>query len=138
MIEAVIYKQDGILTNRPVITKFWNELPDGKFLLTAKSIKHRSLPQNGYYWSVCVPMVKDGLRDIGYKEVKTNEDAHEVLKHLFLKKKISNGIEEIILAGSTSELKTVEFNNFLEEIWQWASTYLGVVIPKPNQQLMLM
>ena len=138
MNDVIIYKQNGQLTNRQVVAKFFNELPDGKFLLTAKNIKHRSLPQNAYYWSVCVPMVKEGLRDVGYNDVKTNEDAHEVLKHLFLKKRISNGMEEIIIAGSTAELKTVEFNNFLEEIWQWASSYLSITIPEPNQQLMLL
>lgn len=136
MKEAVIYKQDGAITNKPVLRHFFNDLPDGKFLITAKNIRKRSLPQNAYYWACVVPMVKDGLRDIGYSEVKTDEDAHEIMKHLFLKKRIVNQVNDdvIEIAGSTADLQTVEFNNYLEEIWQWASIYLNIVIPEPNKQ----
>lgn len=81
-------------------------------------------------------MVKDGLREIGYNEVRTNDDAHEVLKHLFLKKNYANEStgEVITVPGSTANLKTYEFNQFLEDIWQWAATYLNIQIPQPNEQ----
>lgn len=136
MNEVVLYKEDGEVKNVKALAAFLNILPDGKFLITAKNIRKRSLPQNAYYWGVVVPMVKDGLRDIGYSEVKTNEQAHEIMKHLFLKKKIINQVnaDEIVIAGSTAELQTLEFNNFLEEVWQWASTYLNICIPEPSTQ----
>lgn len=136
MKEAIIYKSNKEITNYQVVAGLLNSLPDGRFLLTAKNINKRSLPQNAYYWGVCVPMVKDGLYNAGYSEVKTNEDAHEILKHLFLKKKIINhNTEEVIeIAGSTAELEAAEFNNFLEEVWQWAAQYLSINIPEPNSQ----
>lgn len=136
MKETVIYKQSGEVTNIKAMIALLNSLPDGRFLLTAKNINKRSLPQNSYYWKIVVPMVQEGLYNAGYSEVKSNEDAHEVLKHLFLKKKITNQVtdEVIEIAGSTADLQTLEFNNFLEEVWQWASQYLGINIPEPNQQ----
>lgn len=136
MKETIIYKSNNEVTNLKVVIGLLNSLPDGRFLLTTKNINKRSLPQNQYYWGCVVPMVKDGLVNIGYSEVKTNEDAHEILKHLFLKRKIVNqNTEEVIeIAGSTAELQTQEFNNFLEEVWRWASEYLGINIPEPSEQ----
>lgn len=136
MKEAIIYKTNREITNFQVIAGLLNSLPDGRFLLTAKNINKRSLPQNAYYWAVCVPMVRQGLYDAGYQDVKTNEDAHEILKHLFLKKKIVNQVNEDVIevAGSTADLETLEFNNFLEEVWRWAATYLSINIPEPSSQ----
>jgi hypothetical protein len=117
----------------------FNSLKDGKYLVQIKSIKKRSLPQNAYYWGVVVPMVKDGLQQVGYNDVKENEDAHEIMKYLFLKKKMKSELndDEIIIAGSTADLKTKQFNIYLEEIWQWAAEYLNIQIPHPNEQTVL-
>lgn len=136
MIDFVLHIKGGAITNKSVVRDRFNNLQDGRYQVTIKSIKKRSLPQNKYYWGIVVPMVKQGLREAGYDEVKTNEDAHEVLKHLFLKKEIRSTLDDnaIVIAGSTAELKTVEFNAFLEDVWKWSSEYLGVVIPAPNQQ----
>jgi hypothetical protein len=139
MTEFILYIKDDAITNKPVVRKNFTQLRDGKYLVTIKSIKKRSLKQNAYYWSVCVPMVLQGLRDVGYNDVKTNEDAHEVMKRLFLQKKFTNEKtgEEITLAGNSSDLKTVEFNTYLEDIWQWAAEYLNIQIPQPNEQLIM-
>lgn len=112
-------------------------LSDGKYLVTIKSIKGRSLLQNAYYWAVCVPLVQQGLIDAGYNEVKSPQDAHEIMKHLFLKKTMHSEKtgDEIVISGSTAALRTVEFNTYLEEIWQWAATYLNVSIPAPGEQV---
>lgn len=80
-------------------------------------------------------MVRDALNDAGYREVKTPEDAHEILKNLFLRKKKynrKNGRTKEI-AGSTATLTTVEFNTYVEEIIQWAAEYLSIQIPLPNE-----
>ena len=139
MQEFILHITNGTITNPKVVREKFTELKDGKYLVTIKSIKKRSLPQNKYYWSVVVPMVKDGLRDAGYNDIKTNEDAHEILKHLFLKKTITSEKtgEEITIAGSTAKLQTTEFNQFLEDIWQWASEYLNISIPQPNEQMIM-
>lgn len=139
MPDFILHIVNNAITNKPVVRKAFAALSDGKYLVRIDAFKKRTLSQNAYYHGVVVPMVKDGLRDIGYSEVKTNEDAHEILKHLFLKKKLTNenNGDEIIIAGSTANLKTVDFNAFLEDVWQWAATYLNVQIPQPNQQLVI-
>jgi RNA-binding protein YhbY len=136
--EFILHITNGAITNPKVVREKFT-LKDGKYLVSIKSIKKRSLQQNAYYHGVVVPMVKEGLREAGYNEVRTNEDAHEILKHLFLKKKITSekSGEEITIAGSTAKLKTVEFNQFLEDIWQWAATYLNISIPEPNEQMIM-
>lgn len=139
MAEFILYKSDGAITNKRVVANAFNDLEDGRYRVTVNSYKKRSLLQNNYYWSCMVPMVKDGLRDAGYNEVKTNEDAHEVLKQLFLKRKLLNEIngDEIVIPGSTAKLTTVEFNLFIDDVIQWAATYLSITIPLPNEPIVM-
>jgi hypothetical protein len=139
MPDFILHIKDGSITNKPVVRKTFDELKDGKYLVKIDAFKKRTLNQNAYYHGVVVPMVKDGLREMGYNEIKTNEQAHDVLKELFLKKMITNEKtgEQIPITGSTADLKTVEFNMFLEDVWQWASEYLNIVIPAPNEQLIM-
>ena len=127
------------ITNKQVIRKAFEELKDGRYLVSIENGKNRTSPQNRYYWGCCLPIVRDGLKDIGYNEIKTNEDAHEVLKYLFLKKRIPNEEtgEVIELLGTTTKLSTTEFNEYTDQIIQWASEYLNVQIPLPNEQLQM-
>jgi len=130
---------NGQIVEKEAIRELFT-LPDGKYLIDKpKSIKKRSLLQNAYYWSVIVPMVKDGLRETGYNEVKTNEDAHTIIKHLFLKKKIKSEKtgDEIEIEGSTAKLKTYEFNSFIDEVIMWAASYLSITIPLPGDQMIM-
>lgn len=139
MSECFFYIKGGDITNKAAVKKCFSQLDDGSYLLKIQSKKKRSLLQNQYYWGCVVPMVKDGLRDAGYNEVKTNEDAHEIIKHLFLKRKLTsekNG-DEIVIPGSTAKLTTIEFNTLIDEVIQWASEYLGISIPLPNEPLMM-
>lgn len=90
MPEFFIHIKDEKISNPQVIRKAFKELQDGRYLVKIDKANKRSLPQNAYYHGVIVPLVKNGLKDIGYNEVRTNEDAHECLKYLFLKKQIPN------------------------------------------------
>ena len=111
-------------------------LPDGRYFVTIKKKNNRTNQQNKYWWSGVVPLVRQGLKDAGYNEVKTNEDAHEVLKALFLKKHISNGDGVALeMSGSTTELSTIEFNELIANVQQWAAEFLNVIVPDPNTQV---
>jgi len=137
MSEFFVYIKDQKITNRKTVANQF-ALPDGSYLVTIKSKKHRSLNQNRFWWGALLPLVKMGLNDAGYSEVKTVEDAHEVLKALFLKKHISNpdGLA-LEMSGSTAELTTVEFNELIEKVQMWASDFLGVVIPNPGEPMIM-
>lgn len=104
--------------------------------------KTRSNAQNAYYWSVIVPHVLRGFIDVG------NNDLHEGNKddldqvHVFLKRRFLVGREVHDKDGTLYQLDpstrfntTTEQEVYHENIRQFASEYLGIVIPMPNEQL---
>jgi hypothetical protein len=137
MVELVIHIANKRVVNMKEFREAFNQLKDGKHLITVKDLRRRSLPQNAYYWGVVVPIVKRGLYDIGYDEVRTNDDAHEVLKHIHLKKQMVNKKDGdvIDIAGSSAALNIPEFNEYIERVCRWSAEYLGIVIPSPNEPL---
>jgi len=137
--EYFIYIKDDKITNPQVIRKAFTDLSDGRYIIKIDKANKRSLPQNAYYHGVIIPLVLEGLKDIGYNEIRSHEDAHEVLKYLFLKKQIPNENtgEVVEILGSTAKLTTTEFNLFIDQVIQWAAEYLNVQIPLPNEQLQL-
>lgn len=116
--------------------KAFTQLKNGRHLVTIKDMRKRSSPQNRYYWGVIIPLVRSGLYESGYDDVKTNEDAHEVLKHVILRRRmVSKQTGDVIdIAGSSAMLSVPEFDNYIESICKWAAEYLSIVIPSPNEQ----
>jgi hypothetical protein len=136
MKEFMLHIDQRLITNTKAVRKAFEELEDGHYLVRIEPKKKRSLNQNAYFHGIMVPMVLQGLREAGYSEVKTPEDAKDIIKSLFLKKMVKSELtgEEIPVIRHTSELTTVEFNLMMEECGQWASEYLGLFIPPPNYQ----
>jgi hypothetical protein len=135
--QIIVSIVDHKIANPKVVRAAFDSLEDGRYMVKIEAFSKRSLAVNAYYWGVCVPMVKDGLKAMGFNEVRNNNDAHIVMKHLFLKRTITSEIsgESIIVEVSTTELNKEAFNQFISDIWQWASTYLNIQIPQPNEQL---
>ena len=102
----------------------------------SKYKKRRSLSQQGYYFKVVVPAVRDGLIDMGFSPDKLDHEAtHELLKAKFLKEDIPNEQGEFVtIIKSTTTLSTYEYTQFLEQIWQWAIEFLGIHIASPGEQ----
>ena len=137
--EIFVTKRDGEIVNKKAVRAAWDSTPpNGRFVMKIEDKNKRSLPQNAYYWSCVVPLVKDGLRDAGYDEIKTEEDAHEVMKHLFLRQQIGSekkGGEVLEFTRSTTHLTKETFGEYLESIWKWSAEFLGVTIPNPGEQV---
>jgi hypothetical protein len=135
MSERVLFIEEGRIRNPADIRKQFTELRDGIYLVKISTRKRRGLKQNAYYWGVVCEMVRDGLKDAGYRCINTTDDAHEVTKSLFLKHRLVNEEtgEVIETIGSTATLTTIEFNQYIEEIIQWAAEYLSIQIPLPNE-----
>lgn len=140
MKELVLNISNRKIINLQEFKSLVNSLKDGKHLVTFKDMRKRSLPQNAYYWAVVVPMVKRGLYEAGYDEVQSNDDAHEVIKQVHLRKRIVSKQtgDTIDISGSTAKLTMPQFNDFLESVCQWSAEFLGVVIPSPNQELAML
>jgi len=87
--------------------------------------KDRSNNQNGYYWGCVIELIANHC---GYRQSWEREELHGELKRLFLPK---HG--RLQITRSTSDLNTVEFEEYLSKIRQWASEYLSLYIPLPNE-----
>lgn len=137
MRELIIQRSDERIVNKEELLAVFNSLKVGFHRLTIKDARTRSHPQNRYYWGVVVPMAMEGLKDAGYDEIQNMMDAHEILKHLHLRKRIvSKQTGDVIdIAGSSAKLTIPEFDEYLERICKWAAEYLNVVIPAPNEQI---
>lgn len=127
---AVAIIRNNEITNKAQIRKLF-DLPDGKYLVKVSSCKTRSTNQNAYYWAVVVPLVYEGLRDLGY-DLINHEQAHQVLKSLFLKEIIQSPIEKIEVVKSTTELSTEQFSEYIERVARFCSEDLGIVLPESN------
>jgi len=95
-------------------------------IIIRKKRSKRSIQQNKYLWGVVYKLI---ARYTGYNE----EEIHELCKALFLKKHLQIGKKRYTTVGSTTDLSTVEFENYTSEIRQWASMELDVFIPLPNE-----
>ena len=89
-------------------------------------ISSRSLNQNSYMWGV---VYKELAIHLGY----TLDEIHELMKQRFLPRMLVLGKESYNVPLSTTELSTVEMEEYLSQIREWASTELNVNIPLPNE-----
>lgn len=125
----------GQIANKPKMKAFFEAHEPGTYLLTSKARKIRSLPQNAYIHGVLFPEVLIAMRNAGYAEIRTPEDAKVVCKELFLKKQITNGKgDSVYIVRNTSDLTKLEMTEFIENVRIWAFDYLGHEIQLPNTQ----
>lgn len=108
----------------------------------SKYYKKRSDAQNRYWWGVLVPYSAKGLYDIGNEWAKDNKKVHNYLGKLFLTTTIEiltneGEVVEQEIVRSTTELNTFEFSLIKDEIQMWASEFLGIYIPDPNEQVLV-
>jgi hypothetical protein len=115
--------------NRFVMQEALLVWPDGPVTVTVETRQAtRSAQANAYYWAVVVALLAEHT---GY----TPDDMHEVLKVKFLSKDVSlrraNGtvVGAFVIGGSTADLYSFEFYDYVERIRQWAFEALDVSIP---------
>ncbi len=122
-----------VIFSRADMVKDLQSIGSGFMEIIIRFAGKRSDQQNKYYWSAIIPIVKEGLKGVGIEMSK--EQTHELLKYKFLKREFITSDGDILQSvGSTTELNKVEFSEYKESIQQWASEYLNVNIPDPNEQ----
>lgn len=78
-------------------------------------------------WAI---VYKEIAMELGY----TIYEIHELMKHKFLSRMLHlNETEEYNIPISTADLTTVEMEEYLSNIREWASSKLNVFIPMPNE-----
>ena len=137
--------ENGNLTrNRPLLTNAIKSLEGKNVTITIeRTKKKRSNPQNSFYYGVVVPLIRQGLNDLGH--FYTNNQAHEIIKQYVADTAPDVIVEELNLNGltsrrvkSTSELTTSEFMDYVEVSSQFAADYLNIVIPTPGEQIKIL
>jgi len=132
--------EDGKLNlyQRSELSKALSTWKDCGIELTIRSTtKGRSSQQNRYYWTL-LGIVKDLL----YQEHQVYYNLDDL--HIFFKGKF-NAIEIITPDGvverlpvTTTDLTTVEFIEYVENIKRWTADVLCVALPGPDEQLKLL
>ena len=122
---GVIDKGKLILNNPSMYEDYLKTLVGEVELTVSKVRKPRSNQENSYYWAVIIEILRE---HIGY----TSEEMHEALKWKFLKRH-GEKVYQLPTIRSTTDLSTVEFENYMSEIREWASIEMGCYIPLPNE-----
>jgi hypothetical protein len=110
---------------------------DGEYTIEIKKYKKpRSLQQNRYLHAVLIPCFREALNEVGYDEVRTDEQAKLLMKSMFLRRSTVNKETGEVLEyiQDTSALNTFEMATLYEDVWKFASEHLNYVIPSPNSQ----
>jgi len=92
-----------------------------------KEKSKRSLNQNSAYWGIAIEILSECEVFGGY----TKEEIHDALRTKFLSK--IDPLTGLTKIRSTTELSTVEFNDYYATIQRWAASFCNVYIPDPNE-----
>lgn len=98
----------------------------------------RSHSQNAYYHAVIIPVLQEGMKQLGH--VFSLQTVHDMMKAKFLKEDIllNEHGEYITRIKSTTELNKEQFGEYIDQINAWAAEYLNIEIPAPNTQTTLL
>ncbi len=134
-----------IAENASGLKRFLDGLEGQRLTVTVQKFrKARTEKQNGFLWASGGPyatlapeltkmsheLVKQGImKEPQFFDV---DAVHDLMKTKFLKR----GTDDLYVIGSTTELTTVEFNEYIENIAHWAAG-LGVYIAMPNETELL-
>lgn len=93
----------------------------------------RSDRQNAYYWPCIVEPFAQWLSE-HWGESFTADDAHEILKGRFLVREYVDPAtgELFTRVGSTADLTTLEFSQYVERARQLLVEYCQIAVPPPS------
>lgn len=122
--QGTIKLDNGVLklVNKAEMLKFAQSLNCKEFTFTLEKKRNkRSNEQNRYYWGVVVPLVLQGLTELG--NIVNLESTHDFIKSEFNYKEIVNENTGEIkkLPNTTTQLSKTEFSEMIERVKQWES-----------------
>ena len=106
------------------VKRLFQTLPDGEYLWPhpEKPKRKRSDQQNRYYWGVVIKLIS---AHTGYEP----EEMHQIMAEKYLSYE-KNGRT---FTRSTTKLKTMEFEDYMEQCRRFAAIDIQVYIPLPNE-----
>lgn len=94
-------------------------------IIVRRPRKQRSKQENSYYWAVIIKIVS---KETG----ALPEDVHYEFKRRFLR---IGGTDLFPVLKSTTELTTLEAEDFYSQCRMFAASELGIQIPLPNEYI---
>lgn len=133
-VSTILHIRNGEITNKQAVRKLFDALQDGRYKATIEKSNKRSLNQNNWFHAV-LPDILQGLRNVGFNEVRTTDDVKSILKEMFFKKPVTNGVETFMITEGTSETSKEVFIERADQIITWAKDYLGIDVAPPFKQI---
>jgi hypothetical protein len=138
MIQIELNLKAGEIVFNGQDRKYWLDMlskqKDGEYLLILKKKKkQRSHEQLKYLWSVVYDMIS---KETGM----SREEIHEAMKYRFLyemrrivnKDKTVSALKTVKSISDLGDVDTNEMFDYIENVRQWAASFLGIVIPDPS------
>lgn len=133
-MDFILEKQsNGLWRNIKAYKQHLNDLPPGRYKIIVENEDKRTGQQNSWFHAV-LPEIMIGLRGVGY-DIKNTEEAKDIVKSMFFKKIVTNGVEEIEVIQGTSKTSKLDFASKADEIIEWGREYLNIDISPPDKQL---
>jgi hypothetical protein len=125
------------ISNRKAFDTALLDFKNKEVVITIETKGKRSLNQNSYFHGVLLPIVKEHLLDLGWKEARSLEWVKNYIKfNCLIKEVVNEKTGEITKTlGETSGLTKGEFNDFIADVQQWSMEKLGLYLPDPNEQM---
>ena len=97
--------------------------------------RRRSQWQNNYYYGVVVELLRSALSD-EWGELISKDEMHEILKQQCnWREKVNEATGETLrIPHTTTDMTTVEFEEYLERCRRFALEWFNLEIPLPNEQ----
>lgn len=102
-----------------------------------KSMSTKTKEQLGYYWSVIIPRVQQGMKahgnELSQDEVNLflNDRFFSVTKSIIIKRGKDEYVFTMRVPRSKSGAAKDEMAEFIDKVIRWASADLEIYIPKP-------
>ena len=94
-----------------------------------RHVKRRTLSQNALMWKWVDEVVDHVEKYTGHDK----DEIHDYFKDRFLPTRIiSFGDDVRRVTGSTKKLNTTEMTDYMNKIYAWATTELGLFLPVPE------
>ena len=130
--------KDGVLaTNRKYISDVVKTFEGANIIITIeKRKKKRSNNQNAFYFGIVIPIMQDAFKD-AWGENYSAIEVHEALKAKYCyKEQINESTGEILqIPSSTTNLSTIEWEEYIDKIRAFALEWFNTVLPYPNEQI---
>ncbi len=130
--------KDGVLvTNRKHIADVIKIFEGANIIISIeKRKKKRSNNQNAFYHAVVIPIMMDAFKD-AWGEYYSSVEVHEALKAKYcFKEQVNENTGEILqIPSSTTNLSTIEWEEYINKIRAFAFEWFNVTIPMPNEQI---